>query len=118
MTLAELVARERDGWQSLVDGTAAAFYRDALTNDALLVVPGMVIDGSTWVESLQGAQWSHFELSDARILELTGDCAALVYRAEARREGEPTYAALITSIYRREGDTWKLALHQQTPEPG
>ncbi|WP_390891081.1 hypothetical protein [Dactylosporangium matsuzakiense] len=43
---------------------------------------------------------------------------ALVYRAAARRasEAEP-YRAIMTSVYTRRGGSWRLALHQQTPEP-
>ena len=46
---------------------------------------------------------------------LADEAAALVYTARARRPGELEYAAVITSVYRREGAAWRLALHQQTP---
>jgi ketosteroid isomerase-like protein len=113
----ELFDLERAGWQALVDGTAADFYRAMFTDDALLVVPGMVMEASAWVASLQGPQWSRFELDNVRVLDLADDCRALLYRAVAQREGEAPYEALVTSTYRRVGDRWKLALHQQTPTP-
>jgi len=113
----ELVALERAGWQALVDGTAATFYRDVLAPDALLVVPGMVIDGSAWLDSLTGPQWSSFEIEDTRVVDLADDAAAVVYHAIAQRGDDPPYQAFVTSTYRRAGDRWQLALHQQTPDP-
>ena len=115
--MTELIDLERAGWQALVDGTAADFYRDLFTDDALLVVPGMVMDASVWVASLSGPQWSSFELNDDQVLTLSADSAALIYRAIARREATSPYEAIVTSTYRRVGDVWKLALHQQTPMP-
>jgi hypothetical protein len=38
----------------------------------------------------------------------------LHYSATARREEFP-YRALATSVYVKRGDTWQLAVHQQTP---
>jgi hypothetical protein len=115
--LAALVALEREGWQALVDGTAAAFYERVLAPDALLVVPGTVLDGATWLGSLDGPAWATFTIDDERVVVLTSECAALVYRATAQRRGEPTYHALVTSTYRRDGGAWRLVLHQQTPRP-
>jgi len=45
------------------------------------------------------------------------DAAVVAYSAVARRAGagaEP-YSALISSVYVRRHDGWKLTLHQQTP---
>jgi len=38
----------------------------------------------------------------------------VAYRATARRDGAD-YNALFNSTYVREGASWKLAFHQQTP---
>lgn len=35
----------------------------------------------------------------------------------ARDDGVP-FTALMSSVYTRLGDRWRLALHQQTPRPG
>ena len=51
-------------------------------------------------------------------MELTKDVALLIYRAVARwaHESAP-YTALASSVYVRRGESWKLALHQQSPLP-
>jgi hypothetical protein len=38
----------------------------------------------------------------------------VAYKATARR-GDDDYTALFNSTYVREGDAWRLTLHQQTP---
>ncbi|MGH9027158.1 MAG: DUF4440 domain-containing protein, partial [Acidimicrobiia bacterium] len=65
-------------------------------------------------DSMRGAPWSSFELADERVIDLTPDSAVVAYRATARRDGRD-YVALFNSTYTREGDGWKLVLHQQTP---
>ena len=51
-------------------------------------------------------------------MELSKDVALLTYRAVARwaHESAP-YTALASSVYVKRGETWKLALHQQSPLP-
>jgi hypothetical protein len=55
------------------------------------------------------------ELIYERLLKLSSDCAALIYEARAQQPGQPPYRALITSIYRQEGDRWVMVIHRQTP---
>ena len=45
--------------------------------------------------------------------------AILVYTGAAYRAGEPSvFRALMSSVYVRQQDRWRLALYQQTPLPG
>lgn len=73
-----------------------------------LILPAQVID------SMRRAPWTSFGLTDERVVELTEDCAVVAYRATARHD-EGDYTALFNSTYVREGGSWKLAVHQQTP---
>ena len=98
----------------------AVFYRDLLADDAVLVVPGMVVERSVFLDAMAGEQpWARHEIDEARVVELStnGESAALVYHVAARREGQPEYRALVTTVYVRRSGRWQLALHQQTPEP-
>lgn len=114
-----LLALEGQGWEALSSDAGAAFYAKHLTDDALLVVPGVVLDKATWLASLaSAAPWSSHRIEDARVVGLGAGCAALVYRATAQRQGEAAYVALVTSTYVRRHGRWLLALHQQTPVPG
>ena len=113
----ELVELERAAWDALsTDGAAAAFYEEVLATDVLMLLPGgMVIDDrDAVIHSMQGAPWSSFELADERVHRLTDTSAVVAYRATARR-GDQEYTALFNSTYVREGEAWRLALHQQTP---
>ena len=115
----ELIALEREGWDALASGAAAAteFYDRVLDAQVTMLLPGdlRLTDRAQILASMRGAPWSSFELEDPQVVRLTGDSAIVVYGATAQREGAPRYSALISSAYVRRDDGWKLALHQQTP---
>lgn len=115
----ELENLERRGWDSLCDGTAADFYGSVMTNDGVMVLAnGMTMDRDDVVAALRGAPaWDRYEIADVRIVPIDANAAALVYKGTGYRGGEPVIAVM-SSVYRRNGEGWKLALYQQTPIPG
>jgi hypothetical protein len=95
-------------------------YREHLADDSLMVFPAMILTKSQTVESIaRGSRWTSVRFIDQRVVRLTRDAVALVYRASGSRDGEEgPYSAVVSSVYvrvREDGD-WKLALHQQSPE--
>ena len=117
MATNELLDIERAAWKALsTEGEAPRFYDDVLARDVLMLLPGgMVIDDRQQVvESMRGAKWDGFEMSDERVLPLDDQTAVVAYKAVATRDGTE-YTALFNSTYVREDGDWKLALHQQTP---
>lgn len=109
-----IIELERGFWKAAGDRRA---YAANLAADAVHVLPGLgIADRDTVLQEVAGAdRWESYEISDAQLVGAGDTAAALVYRARARRAGQPEYRAAITSLYRREGDAWKLLLHQQTP---
>jgi ketosteroid isomerase-like protein len=91
-------------------------YRQHLTDDAVVVVPGAAIDREQTAFAIDATPgWDEFEISQERVVRLTDDSAVLTYRWSSRR-GNETYEALMSSVYVKQPDGgWKLALHQQTP---
>jgi ketosteroid isomerase-like protein len=116
--LDELLAVERAGWRSLCDQTGDDFYGQIMTDDAVMVLAnGQVMTREDVIGALgQAPPWASFDLRDARVVESGSDAAALVYVGSATRDegGEP-FVATMSSVYRREGDEWRLVLYQQTP---
>lgn len=114
----ELFDLEHSAWQALTSSgaAAAAFYDRVLAEHVLMLLPGgtVIEDRAQVVDSMKGADWESFELSDSRVVPLSDDSAIVAYRARARR-GETDYEALFNSTYIREDGSWRLALHQQTP---
>ena len=110
----DLLELESGFWKAAGDGN---FYREHMAANGLCVLPVGVIDKDETVMSIEGsAPWAAFEFRDVRSLDLGDDEAAICYRAEASRDGDPTeYTALISSVYTKVGGRWKLTLHQQTP---
>lgn len=111
---------ERRGWQALCEGDAAAFYDSLMTTDgAMVLADGRVMTRDEAVRALRGSPtWDDYEIREVRLVT-TGDAsAALVYRATARREGQPDLVARMTSTYLRLRGQWRLALYTQTPLTG
>jgi Domain of unknown function (DUF4440) len=106
-----LWALERKFWLGGSD-----VYRQYLVDEAVMVLPGMVLTKPQTIDSIAaGPRWKSVSFADHRLVRLTPDAAALVYRASGSREGL-AYSALVSSVYLRRDGVWKLALHQQSPE--
>jgi hypothetical protein len=116
MTPKTLVDLERAGWRALSEGNASAFYERTLASEVLMILPGDLVidDRRAAIDSMSGTGWDSFTLSDERVFPVDDECAVVAYKATAKRAGLE-YTARFTSTYRREADTWKLAVHQQTP---
>ena len=110
----ELLKLDYGFWNATQDPD---FYRDHMADDGLAVFSMGVMAKDAAIASTSGDQvtaWTDIRIEDPRLLQLTDDVAALVYKGSAKRDGEP-YSAHSTSVYvRRDGD-WKLAIHQQSP---
>jgi hypothetical protein len=89
-------------------------YRARLAADAILVVPGQVLDRDGAIAAMDASPgWDAFAMEDARALALGDDAGVLTYTFTGRR-GDLQYRAVLASTYRRE-DGWRLVFHQQTP---
>jgi hypothetical protein len=110
---------EETGWQALSTSGEAAqdFYRQVLADEPVMLFPGgFVLDGrDAIVASMGGPPWSWYRLEDARVFQPTPETALVTYRATARRYEQPDYVALMSSLYVRVGNEWKLIFHQHTP---
>jgi hypothetical protein len=112
----ELIDAERKGWQALTTTEGADYYERHLTTTAIMAFPSGVMTRSEALDAMRSAPpWSSFEIRDPRVVEFAPDCGVLVYHALAQRVGQPTYRALISSVYVRQDDRWLLAFHQQSP---
>ena len=114
--LMSLIDVEREGWEALSSGRGAAYYREHLTDDALMAFSFGVMTRDAAIEAMESAPpWESYEMKDARVVELTEDSGVVVYAVEARRAGQEPYSAVVSSTFVRRDGEWKLAFHQQTP---
>lgn len=112
----ELLELETAGWDALKNGTGRRHYADLLTEDAVMLLPGVgLLSHDKALDGMDGQPWSWFQLRNPQVLRLGDDAAVLTYRAQARRDFQPEYQALMASTYVRRDGRWRLALHQQTP---
>jgi hypothetical protein len=113
-----LLGLEEQGWQALSSPDPVEVCEEWLADDAVLIVSGMVIDRATFLQALADEQpWASHHIEEPRAVRLTDDSAGLIYRVTAHRDGQPEFAALMTSVYINRNDRWQLVLHQQTPMP-
>ncbi len=116
----DLQELERAGWEALTTESGADFYRDLMTDDGvMLLANGSALGRDDVVETLRESEpWQRFDITDVSVLPITEDVAVLHYRVMAFRSPEAeAFAGRLASTYVRQGDAWKLALHQQTPVP-
>ena len=112
----ELFELERRGWDALSAPNAAAFFADLMTDDAVMVFPGTVMTKRESLAAMTSARpWASYRLLDLRVLRVGTGGRLVLYRAVAKRAAGVEYDALMTSIYVRRSDGWKMVFHQQTP---
>jgi ketosteroid isomerase-like protein len=115
----EVVRLEVRGWEALSAGAeeATAFYRDVLDDDVVMLLPGgLTLRGAEAVlPTLGQAPWRGFAIADAEVRHPVPDLALLTYAVSAHRDG-PSYDALITTVYARRPEGWRMVLHQHTPD--
>jgi hypothetical protein len=108
-----LLAIER----ALAAGGADA-YRRVLDPDAILIVPGMVLDRVETIAAMDASPgWDEFTMARERVVELADGAALLTYRFDGRR-GDVRYAAQMGSVYVERDGGWRMIFHQQTPIGG
>jgi hypothetical protein len=89
-------------------------YREVLADDALVIVPGAVLDKDACVAAMdESPGWDSVTLGPARIIH-DDATATVVYRFDGVR-GATTYSATLASTYRLQPER-RMVLHQQTPE--
>lgn len=117
LTLETLLALERRGWDALCASAGGTFYGELMTEEAVMIlVNGMVFDRDTVARTLNDSPpWASYAITDARLLPIGPDTAALLYTATAEREGQvEPFGALMASHYCIARGETKLALYQQT----
>jgi uncharacterized protein DUF4440 len=111
----DLRSLEQRGWAALGRGEGRAFYGEILADDAVVVVPGAVLDKEQTLASWDGvAPWQWYDLIWREVLDLDA-AAVVIYDVTAQRPPESPYRATVCSTYARRPDGWRLLLHQQTP---
>jgi uncharacterized protein (TIGR02246 family) len=119
MSVAEtLTELEERMWRANREGDGA-FYAGLVRDDALVVSRYGVMGKDQIVAGIQANRnpYVKTELSEFRVVELGEDSALITYRAQvvALVNGSETELSVYaTSVYVREGDSWRNAFHQQS----
>ena len=116
-TDAEIIDREKQFWTRPVE-----YYERWLARDAMMIFPapaGVLNRAAVLAGIRSGSRWTSVEMADVSIRHMGGTAVALAYRVRARKlDSSADYVAFVGSVYVREAEEWKLALHQHTPDAG
>ena len=87
--------------RELAEGDGST-YRDRLSDDAVVVIPGRVLDKSSTVQVMEGSPgWDDLSFANRRLRVLDEDAAIVTYRFDGKR-GYERYDAVLSSTYVRE----------------
>lgn len=109
-----LLELESAFWESAGD---PRFYRENFADDGVMALSDGLMTKTQVVSAMEEASpWSTFTIDNVRFVDVGDDVTALVYTADAARDGrDGSYRAAISSVYVNRGGRWRLVLHQQTP---
>ena len=88
-----------------------------MCSDGLMVqANGAVMSRAEVTTALAEAPgWQRYEISDAKLIDIGADTAALVYTGKGWREdADEPFVGAMSSVYHRTNTGWTLALYQQT----
>lgn len=110
----DILAIERSLWT----GGPEDYERHA-DDRCLVVFPDMtaVMAKGDIARSAEKGRWSDVRISPKGTVHIGGDAVAVAYECAAVCRHRGPYRALVSSVYRRTPNGWKIALHQQTPLP-
>ncbi len=110
----QLLALERAFWTE-----GPEFYQSHADRQCLVAFPGMstVLTPTELAATVKGSRWETPGIAVKGFIQPTPDTALLTYEAQATKTGTGEYCAVVSSLYVRRGDAWKLAFHQQAPVP-
>ena len=117
---AEVMNCERQYWQSLKDGDAAAASK--LTDFPCIVAGAQgvaAMDEKSFGSMMNSAEWTlkNFELGDAQVRLISDDVAIVAYKVKEDMtvEGKPlSLDAADASVWIKRNGEWRCALHTES----
>ena len=96
----------------------ADFYRDHVDAQCLVTfseMAGVMAKAKVAASVPDGQRWKNLEIDEKGFLQPCEDTAIFTYEAHAVRPNGERYHALVSSVYVKRAEGWKLTFHQQTP---
>ena len=111
---ARLLHEEHEGWQAILAGRGGDYYRQTMTADGLLILPGRMLtrnDAIAFFKEMPAI--TSYQLREPAVVRLSEHAGVLVYRLLAHRGDEVIEANAATTYVFADGG-WCVAAHQQT----
>jgi hypothetical protein len=108
-----LLEKEKGFWLNGAD-----YYERNISSDCVMLMPGVPkkLFSEQIIDMMKTAsRWEEVEVTDFMVEELVEALKIVTYKVKALKENESDYySALVSSLYRRDGDSYKLIFHQQS----
>jgi len=113
---ARLLHEEHEGWQALVDGQGAEYFHRNMTQDALMILPGVIVGREELSGAVALAICDGYQLHDPAVIRL-GDRGGIVVSRVVVRHGErlSQFVVSTTYLFDEDGGGWCIAAQQRTP---
>ena len=109
----EIVAIERRFWTEADDPDT---FRELIADGGLSVIEPMgAIEKDQAIKMTAPSPWTHVEMTDVVVRQITPDLAILAYHGSARGADGKPYHGSIASTYARIDGQWKLAMSAHQP---
>jgi len=111
---AQLIHQEHEQWEAMGRGEGGSHAHTAMLPDAVMVVPGALLERGAVIAALDGVVWRDCRMSDQRVVRLGERAALLAYRLRGTSDGAPVDLWATTTYVYSEG-RWRVGAHQQSP---
>ena len=114
---ARLLHEAHEGWRAILSGRGGDYYVRTMTGDALLLLPGEVLDrDQVWAAFESALPLDRYELRDPAVIRVGEHAAVLVYKSTAWRGGTATERQTSTTyLFDESNGGWAIAVHQESP---
>ena len=114
---ARLLHEAHEGWRAILAGKGGDYFQRTMTGDALLILPGQVVDRDHVRAALAAAgPLDRYELHDPAVIRVGEHAGVLVYRSLAWRGDTVTELQTSTTyLFDENNGGWSIAAHQESP---
>ena len=113
----QFIDLERGFWDAAGKLDGDQYYEMNFDDGGVLILPfdGGMMNKKTVLPTIpKSDSWRQYDFSNVKVLPIDDNSVALYYEVRASH-GDDQYHAYVGSVYvRRNGETWRLLLHQQT----
>ena len=114
-----LLELEKKAWEANKNRDVD-FFKNFFADNGLVIFSLGIFDKESSLKDIESnpRELLSYEILEPKLIQLTEKSAAIIYKAEIKslfQNIESSFSVLITTTYMKVNETWRAAIHQQTP---